>query len=157
MDEGAIRFVERMGLLVEEDGWPRIAGRILGFLMVTPDECSLDDIASALGVSRASVSTDARRLSQAGMLERRSRPGDRRDYYRIAPESVRSSLRARIGRLRQYHELIDDAASEGVGGPEVRTRLAGWSEAHGLVLSAMEGALAELDRRADEPPGHGPG
>lgn len=152
VDEGAIRFVERMGLLAEEDGWPRIAGRILGFLMVTPEECSLDDLASALGVSRASVSTDARRLTQAGMLERRSRPGDRRDYYRIAPESVRSSLRARIGRLRQYHELIDDAASGGVGGAEVRARLAGWSEAHGLVLSAMEGALAELDRRADERP-----
>lgn len=156
MDEGAIRFVERMGLLVEEDGWPRIAGRILGFLMVTPGECSLDDIASALGVSRASVSTDARRLLQGGMLERQSRPGDRRDYYRIAPESMRSSLRARIGRLRQYHELIQDAAGAGVGGAEIQARLAGWVEGHELVLTAMERALAELDRRAGEqPPGAG--
>lgn len=152
VDEDVSRFVERMGLLVEEDGWPRIAGRILGFLMVTPGDCSLDDIASALGVSRASVSTDARRLTQAGMLERRSRPGDRRDYYRIAPESVRSSLRSRIGRLRQYHDLIDGAVGAGVGGSEVRARLAGWSEGHGLVLAAMEGALAELDRRAASAP-----
>ena len=156
MDEGETQFVERMGLLVEEDGWPRIAGRILGFLTVTAEPCSLDDIASALGVSRASVSTDARRLMQSGLLERHSRPGDRRDYYRMAPQSVRSSLRDRIDRLRRYHGLIDDAAALGVGGPQVAARLAQWSEAHALVLEAMEGALVELDRRAaaekPEPP-----
>lgn len=157
MDQGAAQFVEKMGLLVEEDGWPRIAGRILGYLTVTPAERSLDEIASALGVSRASVSTDARRLMQSGLLERRSRPGDRRDYYRLAPRSVRSSLRQRIDRLRRYQELMGEASSLGVGDAEVRARLAEWSGSYELILAAMEGALSELDRRASEGSGAGAG
>lgn len=148
VNENEMQFVERMGLLVEEDGWPRIAGRILGYLTLTVESRSLDEIASALGVSRASVSTDARRLMQSGLLERRSRPGDRRDYYRLAADGVRSSLRDRIDRLRRYHELIDGAASDGLGGPEAASRLTQWSEAHALVLRAMEGALADLDSRS---------
>ncbi len=147
MNESELQFVERMGLLVEEDGWPRIAGRILGFLTLTVEACSLDEIASALDVSRASVSTDARRLMQSGLLERLSRPGDRRDYYQLAPDGVRSSLRDRIDRLRRYHELIDSAANLGLGGAEAASRLTQWAEAHALVLHSMEGALADLDRR----------
>lgn len=148
VNESELQFVERMGLLVEEDGWPRIAGRILGFLTLTVHACSLDEIASALDVSRASVSTDARRLMQSGLLERLSRPGDRRDYYRLAPDSVRSSLRDRIDRLRRYHELIESAASLGLGGAKAASRLTEWAEAHALVLNSMEGALADLDSRS---------
>ena len=73
----------------EADGLPRIAGRIFGYLLLNPGECSLEDLSSALGVSRASVSNDARRLAQMGLLERRSRPGDRRDYYSISPDAFR--------------------------------------------------------------------
>lgn len=148
MREDEALFVERMGMLAEEDGWSRIAGRILGYLTLAPEECSLDEIASALGVSRASVSTDARRLMQEGLLERLSRPGDRRDYYRLAPESLRSSLRARIERLRRYHELIKGALEGGVGGVEARQRLAAWSGAHELILRTMDEVLADLDRAA---------
>ena len=48
MDARREQFVERMGLMVESDGLPRIAGRILGYLMVSPGESSLEDLASAL-------------------------------------------------------------------------------------------------------------
>jgi DNA-binding transcriptional regulator GbsR (MarR family) len=78
---GASKFVEGMGLLMEGYGLPRIGGRILALLMLTEKPLSLDDIASLLKVSRASVSTNIR-MSEAGGLARRvSKPGDRRDYY----------------------------------------------------------------------------
>src|SRR5687767_1293747 len=88
VDDLTARFIERMGLFCEADGLPRIAGRIFGFLLLQPDECSLDDIADALGVSKASVSNDTRRLQQLGLLARVGRPGDRRDYYAVAPDLV---------------------------------------------------------------------
>jgi DNA-binding transcriptional regulator GbsR (MarR family) len=142
------QFIERMGLMLEIDGLPRIAGRILGYLLITPSECSLEDLASELGVSRASVSNDARRLTQIGVLERRSRPGDRRDYYSISPDGFRHSIQERIEKMRRFHGLIDEARELSGDSPEILERLAAWDEAHRLMLGAFEGILAELDARA---------
>jgi DNA-binding transcriptional regulator GbsR (MarR family) len=139
------QFVERMGLMTEADGLPRIAGRIFGYLLLTPGECSLDELAAALGVSRASVSNDARRLAQMGLIERRSRPGDRRDYYRSAPEAFRHSIEARIEGLRRFHALIDEAHSLGIEDEEVGQRLAAWDDAHRVLLDAFTRMLATLD------------
>jgi DNA-binding transcriptional regulator GbsR (MarR family) len=144
------QFIERMGLMTEEDGLPRIAGRIFGYLLLTPGECSLEDLASALGVSRASVSNDARRLAQMGLLERRGRPGDRRDYYSISPDAFRHSIAARIDSMRRFHGLIDEARDLVGDVPDVAERLAAWDDAHQTLLAAFQGVLAELDRHAAE-------
>ena len=148
MDARREQFVERMGLMTEADGLPRIAGRIFGHLLLTPGNCSLEELASELGVSRASVSNDARRLVQMGLLERRSRPGDRRDYYSISPDAFRRSIEARIENLRRFHGLIDEARGLSGETPEVRHRLERWDDAHRMLLSAFEGILAALDARA---------
>lgn len=132
----------------EADGLPRIAGRIFGYLLLNPVECSLEDLSSALGVSRASVSNDARRLAQMGLLERRSRPGDRRDYYSISPDAFRQSIEARIENLRRFHGLIDEGRGLAGHDPEVQHRLEVWDDAHRMLLRAFEGILAELDARA---------
>ena len=148
MDARRERFIERMGLMTEADGLPRIAGRIFGYLLLTPGECSLEDIASALGVSRASVSNDARRLAQMGLLERRSRPGDRRDYYSMSTDAFRHSIEARIDSMRRFHGLIDEARGFAEEEGEVQRRLAAWDDAHRLLLTAFEGILADLDAQA---------
>ena len=62
MHQKTRQLIERVGVLTEVEGLPRIAGRIFGLLLVTPGECSLDEMAEVLGVSKASISTDARRL-----------------------------------------------------------------------------------------------
>ncbi len=148
MDARRQQFIERMGLMTEADGLPRIAGRIFGYLLLTPGECSLEDLASALGVSRASVSNDARRLAQMGLLERRSRPGDRRDYYSLSPDAFRRSIEARIDSMRRFHGLIDEARDLVGDAPDVRERLAAWDDAHQLLLTAFQGVLAELEAHA---------
>ncbi len=147
VDARQAQFIERMGLMTESDGLPRIAGRIFGYLLLTPGECSLEDLASALGVSRASVSNDTRRLAQMGLLERRSRPGDRRDYYRLAPDAFRRSIEGRLENLRRFHDLIDEARSLASDDPEVRRRLVAWDDAHRLMQETFEGLLARLERQ----------
>ena len=118
-------FVEAVGSFFEEGGLPRMAGRIFGYLLVSiPPEQSLEAIAQALSASKASISTNARLLTQIGMLERLKRPGDRRTYYRIRPESFYAAVKAQLERLRRFRllteqglELLADRP------PELRARL----------------------------------
>ncbi len=79
-------FVERVGLYYARYGLPRIGGRILGLLLIAERPLTLDDIAGALKVSRASVSTNVRQAVAFGFAEQVGVPGDRRDYYQF-PES----------------------------------------------------------------------
>ena len=76
-------LAEEFGLLYEEMGGTRMAGRVSAWLLLSdPPVQSLTEIAEALGVSKAAVSTAARSLLQAGLIERVSEPGRRGDSYR---------------------------------------------------------------------------
>jgi len=135
------QFIERVGVHSEADGLPRIAGRIFGLLLITPGECSLDDMADTLGVSKASISTDARRLEQLGIVVRTSRPGDRRDYYSIGRNALRQSLEHRIRSMRQFQELLRDARSLPDATDEVRDRLDEWDAWYESALELVETLL----------------
>jgi DNA-binding transcriptional regulator GbsR (MarR family) len=138
------RFIERMGRLFEEtEGLPRIAGRIVGLLLITPDECSIDEMAERLAVSRASISIDARRLEQCGVVERVTHKGDRRDYYRIAPDHYFRSLERRLAVMQRFAEVIDEGRRMKVRSAEVRGRLEEAAEAMGLMIDAT---MQELTR-----------
>jgi DNA-binding transcriptional regulator GbsR (MarR family) len=129
---------------MESDGLPRIAGRIFGLLLITPGECSLDDMADTLGVSKASISTDARRLEQLGIVIRTSRPGDRRDYYAVAPNALQQSLEIRTRAMRKFQELLRDGDSLPDATPEVRDRLEEWDAWYEAALEV----IATLNEKA---------
>ena len=60
-----------------------MAGRVTAWLLLSePPVQSLTEIAEGLDVSKAAVSTAARSLLQAGLVERVSEPGRRGDCYR---------------------------------------------------------------------------
>lgn len=141
------RFIERAGLLWEQDGLPRIAGRIFALTLISPDPCSLDAIADALGVSKASVSNDARLLEKLGFVERVSLPGDRKDYYQTTSDSFERAIAARVQRIRQFRELIESGMSLSLKGADVRERLEDHHLAFSALSEALEGALEELKLR----------
>jgi DNA-binding transcriptional regulator GbsR (MarR family) len=108
MPEATRRYVDETGLLLENAGLPRIAGQVLGWLQVCdPETQSLADIATALGVSRASASTSTRLLEQVGLLERTILPGDRRDYYRISRDAWHRFMQTRIDTMRRLRQNAD--------------------------------------------------
>jgi DNA-binding transcriptional regulator GbsR (MarR family) len=136
-DAPETQFVERLARLVEEDGGPRISGRILGLLLLTPGELGLDDIAERLQVSKASVSTNARMMETFGILERIGRPGDRRDFYRVAPDAVARMLERRARWLRRFGEAVQEGARTAAARDDtVRSRL---RELCGMHQRAMKG------------------
>ena len=146
MDERVERFIERMGMHAEEEGFTRIGGRIFGYLLLQPDECSLDDMAEALGVSKASISTDARRLEQFGLLQRTTRPGDRRDYYSISDDVFSRSLEVSMERMRRFHQLMQQARTLPIRSPDVRVRFDDMDQAYEHALGSMTEALARWNR-----------
>jgi len=152
MDERIERFIERMGILGESEGLSRIAGRIFGFLLLEVSAASLDDIAAELGVSKASVSIDARRLEQLGYLERSSRPADRRDYYSISADVFTRSLEQRMTRFKEFRSLIEDARALPLRDAAVRKRLDSLETAYDVAVEAIEAAI-ETWQKAHAPRG----
>lgn len=143
---GQQRFVEEMGLAWEREGVPRIAGRIFGFLLLQAEPCSLDDMATALGVSRASISTDARCLERLHLVERVSRPGDRRDYWGIAGDAPASSVAMHVDRMRRMRAALEEHGQLAVEGtpPAVRGRLERLGAAHDQTVAALEQLVDRL-------------
>jgi len=81
-------YVEEVARYFEEAGWPRMAGRLLGALLVAePREQSAADLAHRLRASRGSISTMSRLLISVDLVERRTRPGDRREYLRFRDDA----------------------------------------------------------------------
>jgi DNA-binding transcriptional regulator GbsR (MarR family) len=145
MDTRTTDFIERMGLALEADGLPRIAGRIFGLLLVSENCRSLDDLAAELRVSKASVSTNARLLEQRGVLERNSRPADRRDYYRVPPDLFSHTMAQRLASWQRFHEAIGQARSDlPIRSRKVLARLEEFEAAYMFLAKAIRDALGHL-------------
>lgn len=86
-------LIEEFGLLHEQMGGTRMAGRMSAWLLLCdPPVQSLTEIAEGLGVSKAAISGAARLLLQSRIVERISEPGQRGDFYRAVPADAREIL-----------------------------------------------------------------
>ncbi|MEK9501876.1 GbsR/MarR family transcriptional regulator [Gaopeijia maritima] len=125
MNEQHQKLIERMGRYYEADGLPRIAGRLFGYLLLEDEARSLDEMAAALAVSKTSVSTNARLLEQTGLLERVTRPGDRKDYYQLAADQSRM-IELKMQGMQEMQSILESAAAvadESGADPSVRKRI----------------------------------
>jgi DNA-binding transcriptional regulator GbsR (MarR family) len=87
-ETGLHHFVAEIGLFFEAAGSTRMAGRMLGWLLVCdPPHQSAGQLAAALHASNGSISMTTRMLIQAGLVDRVSLRGDRRTYYRLRPHA----------------------------------------------------------------------
>jgi DNA-binding transcriptional regulator GbsR (MarR family) len=137
-------FVERLALVLESDGFPRIAGRIFGLLILSESELSLDGIAGILGASKASVSVNTRMLEQKGVIERVSRPADRRDYYIIAPDPFIRTMEQRIARWNRVRSVFAEAMSDSSIAPGARARMKDFDASSGEIAEVLTAALHRL-------------
>jgi DNA-binding transcriptional regulator GbsR (MarR family) len=102
-------FVEEVGIVFEQTGMPRMASRILGWLLICdPPHQSTDELTTALMASKGSISSMTRLLIQIGLIERLSLPGVRRDYFRLRPDAwhhmIRRGLEDEIKMVKQIAE-----------------------------------------------------
>ena len=105
-------FIERIGLSVEADGLPRIAGRIMGFFVIHGGPVSFTELADRLQVSRGSVSTNARLLASLGIIEKISLPGDRQNYYQLSERPYVRLIEGYIKRQQDMEAVVKEVQTQ---------------------------------------------
>lgn len=98
--------------MAQADGSPRIAGQLLGYLLVQGGARSLQQIADDLKVSKASASTNARLLEGHGMLRRVTVAGSRQDSWELLPDPYDRVLGTLADRFRNNARVIEDVSSQ---------------------------------------------
>jgi hypothetical protein len=145
-------FVEEVALFYERSGLPRMAGRILGWLLVCePAQQTMAEMAGALGGSKASMSTMTRLLQQLGLIERVRRPGERLDRFGIRPGLWAESFRreaATYGAARAMYER--GLAALGGRTASARARLAHARDLYAFFEAEVPKLLERWEAR---PPG----
>ena len=81
IDTAKWEIIEAGGRTLQSFGLNRLFGQIFMLLYLSENALSLDELASQLSVSKASVSIACRQLEAWGALHRVWKKGDRRDYY----------------------------------------------------------------------------
>ena len=101
-------FVEEVGLCFEQAGYPRMAGRVVGLLLISEEpQLSLSEIATRLAASRGSISMTARLLLQYGQVEHVPVPGERRDYFRLTEGAWASVVKRRMAVIENMREVAE--------------------------------------------------
>ncbi|WP_347753776.1 transcriptional regulator [Agrococcus sp. ProA11] len=102
-------FIEAMGMGLEAVGLQRAAGRMLAWLMVCdPPEQSAEQLTKALQASTGGVSTTVRMLTQLQLVERVGRAGERRAFYRVAPNVWDHAMAAQEQPTARLRAIADD-------------------------------------------------
>lgn len=102
--------VEEVGLWFESSGVPRMAGRVVGWLMVCDQpEQTMAELAEELGASMGSISTMTRLLMQMGLIERKTTAGERRVRYRLRPEAFSWTIEDRLAHIRSFLDIAERA------------------------------------------------
>jgi len=140
-------FIEDISLYFEQMGLPRMAGRILGVLLVSnPPEQSMTDLCEVLQASKSAISTSTRLLDEMGLIERVPSPMPRQVSFRFTPGGWVTFMRMRLRLWASLHQiaerglkLLEDED------PAVRARL---QEAHDM-FSQIEQELPVLLERIE--------
>ncbi|MFH8469341.1 GbsR/MarR family transcriptional regulator [Streptomyces sp. NPDC017991] len=134
-------FGQRIGRAM---GWPPMAGRLGGVLMLSPDPMTLSELQEALGASKGSVSEMTRLLITNGTVERVKVPGVRQAGYVWRDDAWSGCLQHQLDQTQQLFELAQVARERGADLSEVqRARLRDMHTYYDFMVRELRRLLAE--------------
>lgn len=103
------KFIEEVGIVFEQTGLPRMAGRIFGWLLISdPPYQSPAELAEVLMASKGSISTITRFLLQLGLIERFIIPGERHDHFRLRQDGLKRTMRRGLeDEIKMFRQLAE--------------------------------------------------
>jgi DNA-binding transcriptional regulator GbsR (MarR family) len=142
-----MHFVEDIGLFFEQMGMPRMAGRILGALLISdPPAQSITELSEKLKASKSAISIMARLLVEYGLIERVASPVPRRDYYRFKPGGWLIYMRQWLGLMSELHKITERGMALMTSKPpEMQKRLQEAHDLFSLVEQEFPDLLTELE------------
>ena len=105
-------FIEKIGVIAQSEGLPRIAGRVMAMLLYDGERVSFAQLADALQVSRGSVSSSVRMLESQQLIKRVAKPGDRQDYFQVVDNAFANMVEAAAKRVRRAAADIEESLME---------------------------------------------
>lgn len=105
-------FIEKIGLIAQSEGLPRIAGRVLAMLLYDGERVSFGQLAKALQVSRGSISSSVRMLESQKLIKRVANAGDRQDYFQVVDNAFANMVEASAARARLAAADIEESLKE---------------------------------------------
>lgn len=82
--DGDDPFIEALARLIIPMGMPPIAARMQGYIMLSPEPLTLDELVAGLRVSKSSASVAARLLERYGIVRCYTERGTKRVRYGMA-------------------------------------------------------------------------
>lgn len=129
-------------------GWPPMAGRAAGLLMLSESPLTLAQLQDALEASKGTVSETTRLLMVNGVVERFKEPGQRQFVFQWRPDAWIGCLQHQVQSTTQLLEFARDAQQKGTGLPEVQQRrLQDMADYYVFIVERLEALLAEYVER----------
>jgi DNA-binding transcriptional regulator GbsR (MarR family) len=151
-NEQGRQYIEDSADLMEEHGLPRMAGRVIGALMVcVPPHLSHEKLAGLLQASKGSISMSTQLLVRLDIVERISLPGHRRHYYRLRKYLWNELLSTRVEHIQKHLKMVDDGLALLENEPiEAKMRLIELQVFSDFVLEALPELADRWERRRPE-------
>lgn len=125
-------------------GWPPMAGRAAGVLMLSEEPVSTAELQGALEASKGSVSEVARLLIENGVVERFKKRGHRQYVYQWRPDAWIGCLRHQVHTMTQLLDFARDARKQAVGLSELqRRRMDDMTDYYVFIVRQLERLLSE--------------
>lgn len=116
-------FVEECGLYFEGIGLTRIAGKVIGWLLICdPPYQQQTELVEALGASKSSISVALKDLTTLYLVERIALPADRKTYYQTTKDMWSRSFRARMHQVTML-KALSERGLEALEGESAQRRL----------------------------------
>ncbi|WP_224386318.1 GbsR/MarR family transcriptional regulator [Pseudonocardia sp. ICBG1293] len=138
-------------------GWPPMAGRTAGVLMLAEEAMTAQQLQAEVGASAGFMSEITRLLIANGVVRRVKAPGTRRFVYRWREDAWVGCLAHQLDQVRELRDLAHRARATGADLPDTQRRRTGdMADYYDFMVARLTAMLqdyrASLGAAADPPP-----
>jgi DNA-binding transcriptional regulator GbsR (MarR family) len=133
-NDARAEFIEDAGMFFERLGLSRTAGRVVGWLLISPDgTADAPQLCADLAVAKSSMSVALRQLAASGLVQRYRPPRQRRDRYRVAQDVFGNAFRVKMAEFDAFHAIVTQGLRVVGDNKDARSRLELMADMYGFM------------------------
>ena len=145
----AVSFPASLGEFLEANGWSRLAGRVLGELMLAePPYLSTSQLCARIGTSKGHLSSAITLLEAVRLIERFGVSGTRQHHYRLREDALMRTFQDSAEPSRALAEMADRACAEVPEGSRAHEQLIRMRDFYRYFARRLPELVAEFEAGA---------